>query len=660
MKVTNAAFLHRSSIQSSLVREGSNKGIVHALNCLIESSLSWGTQYIARMDADDIAMPDRLERQLSFLESRPDVTVVGGAVKMFKSGTTLVKSVQYPSSSGSVHFGMFYNCILVHPTIVFRASLFSNNASSSSTMVRYSDNFRFAEDYALWLHLIEAGNVKLDNIENPPILRLRKHTANESTVHGDRQKAAARLALKTVLDRLIKRHTKEDEVWSVSPETVDSILTGYHRQTTETLSEAFKVTEIIEAHLLAQSIFSESDRRTIKEDALKQYGALATMEMRSCPDLSPSALFCWSRWLSKKPASGLSNLLGMAYVSSALDSSKSTPAPQSSASRHRVTVICFSKDRAFQMQEYMRTLEAYVIRSSPSIDFDVHIIWRATTLKFQKSYLKLASDFATGATPNTTYNWIEESNCTQHLSDAVKSASPYILWGVDDVLYYNPTDVSEFIEIMEKDKKVLCATLRLSPNVTYCHPSNAHSKLPSFNVEKDNLRFHASDSDADRIFPSNSASSSAPSTKRVFEQEILRFDRSTATEDWNYPFELCATLMHKDMVSDILLSILQTNGLDGMSHPNKLEVTGSRLFTQNLTSHAKLTSCLCLKNPVLSVITINRVQDVCENRIYDEISLDELELHLDQGRRLDLAYYRNHTFDAVHIGDFVLLEEKST
>lgn len=606
------------------------------------------------MDADDISMPDRLERQIAFLQSRPEISIVGGAIKMFKSGTTMVKAVQYPSSSGSVHFGMFYNCILVHPTIVFRASLFTSAVSSPSTPIRYNDQFRHAEDYALWLHLIESGGVRLDNIENPPILRLRKHTANESSVHGDRQKAAARLALKTVVDRLIQKHEEPNKVWSVPAETIDSMLTAYNHQTADTLAESFKVTEIIEKHLLSLSIFTESDRTSIRDDAMKQYGALATMEMRSRPDASPSSLYCWTRWLSKKPATGLSNLLGMAYVSSALGDLKVAFPAKVETARRRVTVICFSKDRAFQMQEYMRTLEAYVIRSSPSIDFDVHIIWRATTPKFRASYLKLASDFGGDVTPHTTYNWIEESNFTQHLSDAVKQASPYILWGVDDVLYYNPTDVSEFIEIMEKDEKVLCATLRLSPNVTYCHPSNANSQLPPFAIEKDALTFSAEDSIAKRIFSTTKPQSSDASSVRNFEQQILRFDRSTATEDWNYPFELCATLMHKSMVSDVLLSILQTNGLDGMSHPNKLEVTGSRLFSQNLTPHAKLTSCLCLQKPVLSVITINRVQDVCENRIYDEISLDELEKHLDEGRLLNLDYYRERVFDAVHIGDFIL------
>jgi hypothetical protein len=56
------------------------------------------------------------------------------------------------------------------------------------------------------------------------------------------------------------------------------------------------------------------------------------------------------------------------------------------------------------------------------------------------------------------------------------------------------------------------------------------------------------------------------------------------------------------------------------------------------------------------VITINRVQDICENRVYDEISLETLDEYFRQNKEMDLDYYRRSSFNAVHIGDFVLLK----
>jgi len=408
-------------------------------------------------------------------------------------------------------------------------------------------------------------------------------------------------------------------------------LTGYEHQTLQTVQEAFKITEIIEKHLKTQSIFSEKEKEQITEECKKQLGALATMEMRLSSN-APSEQYCWKRWLKRKPQD-LLQLLGAASVGlklapSSSHSASSLQSTTSADSTPRVTVICFSKDRAFQMQEYARTLQSFVIDSSPSVAFDVHVIWKASTDKFSKSYLELSRRFA-------SYSWVKEVDFVQQLTDIVQSASPYILWGVDDVLFYNPTDLLPIIKIMDSDKGILCSTLRLSPNVKYCHPSNVYSNLPQFTSASS--PFSASGGDV-----------------VSFTQELLRFDRSIATEDWNYPFELCATLMHKTAIADTLVAVAQHYGSDGLSHPNKLEVSGSRLFSKHLVDYAKLTQCICLKTPVMSVITVNRVQDVCENRIYTEISLDELEAHFDAHRLLDLAYYRSKLFDAVHIGDFVL------
>lgn len=61
---------------------------------------------------------------------------------------------------------------------------------------------------------------------------------------------------------------------------------------------------------------------------------------------------------------------------------------------------------------------------------------------------------------------------------------------------------------------------------------------------------------------------------------------------------------------------------------------------------------------VLSVITVNRVQSVCENRIYDEIDLDTLDKYFWNEDALDDDYYRGKVFDAVHIGDFELVKKQ--
>lgn len=65
-----------------------NQGIVTALNTGLKKCKG---RYIARMDADDICTPDRLEREVSYLDAHHACDLVGGSVLMFKHGTKLVK-----------------------------------------------------------------------------------------------------------------------------------------------------------------------------------------------------------------------------------------------------------------------------------------------------------------------------------------------------------------------------------------------------------------------------------------------------------------------------------------------------------------------------------------------------------------------------------------
>jgi len=137
---------------------------------------------------------------------------------------------------------------------------------------------------------------------------------------------------------------------------------------------------------------------------------------------------------------------------------------------------------------------------------------------------------------------------------------------------------------------------------------------------------------------------------------ILKYNRFDGTQDWNYPFELCATILRKDDVVSILEMIEQLYGREGISHPNKLEVSGARLFAQKKHPKHNQMYCTCLTKPILSVITVNRVQDVCPNPIFNTVELETLDTFFWEEKEFDLDYYRENStkFNAVHIGDFVL------
>ena len=267
-------------------------------------------------------------------------------------------------------------------------------------------------------------------------------------------------------------------------------------------------------------------------------------------------------------------------------------------------------------------------------------------------------------------------------------SSDFILWGVDDVLFYDEVDVSEAVRVLDSNRDVISASIRLAPQVTFCHPASASSIVPKCT----HSQFHV-DIQASHIVvivePLGEARGSSPLW--------LKFNRFEGTQDWNYPFELCATIFRKvlfyhvfaveyfllpsnvlfqDDVIALLEDIERTMGVEGISHPNKLEVCGSRLFArQQFPRWNSAKYCLCLSKLVslisrflpcqfvitlvsqtMSVVTINRVQDVCENPIYQEVDLATLDGYFWDGNEFDLSRYRQRssTYYAVHVGDVFL------
>ncbi len=107
-------------------------------------------ELIARMDSDDICVPDRFEKQLPLLEQHPDVDVVGGAIAEFHSDCTKIESVRrMPSTAAQLNtFARFRNP-LNHMTVMFRKA-------SVLAAGNYQPYAGF-EDYELWARMLMRG-----------------------------------------------------------------------------------------------------------------------------------------------------------------------------------------------------------------------------------------------------------------------------------------------------------------------------------------------------------------------------------------------------------------------------------------------------------------------------------------------------------------------
>ena len=164
------------------VHRQTNQGLVAALNAGLRIAQS---KYVARLDADDICMPGRLAAQLRFLECHPEVLAVGGAIEMIDEHGHSKGRRGYPVGQVAATSGMLKGCTLAHPAVMMRKE-------AVQAVGGYRTVFKHAEDYDLWLRLIEHGPV--DNLAEV-MIKYRVHPESVTHKYGTSQSLAAGAAL---------------------------------------------------------------------------------------------------------------------------------------------------------------------------------------------------------------------------------------------------------------------------------------------------------------------------------------------------------------------------------------------------------------------------------------------------------------------------------
>ena len=130
-----------------------NRGLACVLNDLLNICFKEGYEYIARMDADDISQPDRLEKQMAFLIAHPEIDVVGGAIdEIDEDGNSRKKTIVYPKTSEDCRDFFSKRNPHAHPSVLFRKSFFDKLGEK-----KYRPEYRQNQDTMLWYDGMMAG-----------------------------------------------------------------------------------------------------------------------------------------------------------------------------------------------------------------------------------------------------------------------------------------------------------------------------------------------------------------------------------------------------------------------------------------------------------------------------------------------------------------------
>ena len=172
-----------------------NRGLIASLNQLLGEARA---PLVARMDADDVSLPQRFDRQIAFLAGHSDYAVVGSAAEDIDDRGAPCPAPDHPPplTHEAALAALETRSPLCHPAVMARREVMLAAGG-------YHPAFRHCEDYDLWLRICTRG-ARIGNLAEP-LLRYRRYPEQISTRHALEQTIGAAVAVVAYRERLAGR-----------------------------------------------------------------------------------------------------------------------------------------------------------------------------------------------------------------------------------------------------------------------------------------------------------------------------------------------------------------------------------------------------------------------------------------------------------------------
>jgi len=136
-------------------------GFVPSLNMGLKQAKG---KYIARMDCDDCSLPQRIEKEVDYLEKHPRISVVGGQIDIINKNDEVISHRCYPSYGIKLWLFSCFRSPFAHPAVMMRRTVIDDGFT-------YNEGLKMSEDLDLWLRLMNKG-YKFANLKDT-VLRYR-------------------------------------------------------------------------------------------------------------------------------------------------------------------------------------------------------------------------------------------------------------------------------------------------------------------------------------------------------------------------------------------------------------------------------------------------------------------------------------------------------
>lgn len=182
-QVTKAILMSYSDPRIKILSNESNLGLTKSLNIGLKASKG---KYIARMDSDDIALPNRFQEQLKYITVHPEYAVIGSYFYISNKGKKVFGKQILDPEIRRIHL-LFFNEGICHPTAFFRKSFLDQHN------LFYDEEIKKAQDYAMWVNIVNhRGQIGCIPI---PLLTYRIHP-NQITTNFSNQMSFEQMTMK--------------------------------------------------------------------------------------------------------------------------------------------------------------------------------------------------------------------------------------------------------------------------------------------------------------------------------------------------------------------------------------------------------------------------------------------------------------------------------
>lgn len=219
----------RQDARIIVIDKQSNVGPANIRN---EGILTAKGKYIALMDADDISLPNRFEKQINIFKNNPEIGVCGTWFTFF--GSKKNKIIKHDEEHDAIKISFLHNCGIGNPTVMLRKEILNN--------FEFNNDYVPVEDYDLWSRLL--AKTKFHNVPES-LLNYRQHDSNISKTKIDN------------VNRAIKK-VKVNQMLEFGIEVTDAKIDSYVNATS--FKKRLQPTEIIEVITASKFLLSQNEK----------------------------------------------------------------------------------------------------------------------------------------------------------------------------------------------------------------------------------------------------------------------------------------------------------------------------------------------------------------------------------------------------------------